>query len=159
MMAVRVLSWLNKKEIGKNMMKGISVSLIFSFFLLCSCHETMTKRAAREAAEYTEKYCPTPIQNCTRTDSVVFDDKTNTFIYYCSIFNELDDKRIFDMNKAQITESLLGNLKDNTQLRAYKKEGPSFRWIITSAKNNRTVYFDRQFTVKDYAPQNTIHKN
>ena len=40
--------------------------------LLSGCHENMEKRAQREAREYTEKYCPTPVQNFTRTDSVVF---------------------------------------------------------------------------------------
>ena len=37
--------------------------------LLVSCTESLEDKAAREAKEYTEKYCPTPYVNDSRTDS------------------------------------------------------------------------------------------
>ena len=140
-------------------MKKAAFCLAVSCLMLCGCHESMSKRAEREAKEYTQKYCPTPIQNCTRTDSVVFDSRTNTFIYYCSIFDQLDDKAVFDMNRSRITEGLISNLKENTQLRAYKKEGFGFKWILTSAKNSKTVYYNQLFTAKDYGTPNTLRKD
>lgn len=57
-------------------MKHLIFGIIACSLLLCSCHENLEKRAQREAREYTEKYCPTPVQNYTRTDSVTFDIKT-----------------------------------------------------------------------------------
>lgn len=73
-------------------MKQLIIGIVACAALLCSCHENMEKRAQREAREYTEKYCPTPVQNYTRTDSVVFDIDTKTYHYYCSITGDLDDQ-------------------------------------------------------------------
>ncbi len=140
-------------------MKSFTVSLVVLCSILCSCHESMDKRAEREAMEYTEKYCPTPVQNHTRTDSVVFDNETKSFIYYCSVFDDLDNMEVFNKNKIQISNALLDNLKENTRLRAYKKEGLGFRWVIKSASNSNVVYFDQQFTSKDYNTPNHIHNN
>lgn len=135
-------------------MKNFTVFLTVFCLTLCGCHESMNKRAEREAMEYTKKYCPTPVQNHTHTDSVVFDNESKTFIYYCSIFDELDNQEIFNKNRIQISNALLDNLKENTQLRVYKKEGFGFRWVITSAKNSKVVYFDQQFTPKEYDTPN-----
>ena len=60
-------------------MKHLIFGIIACSLLLCSCHENLEKRAQREAREYTEKYCPTPVQNYTRTDSVAFDVKTKIY--------------------------------------------------------------------------------
>ena len=110
----------------------------------------MQKRAQREAREYTEKYCPTPVQNYTRTDSVVFDIDTKTYHYYCSITGDLDDKRVFDLNRQKISDALLANLNDNTAFVPYKKEGFAFQWTLRSDKDKNVVYFDKKFTEKEY---------
>lgn len=49
-----------------------------------SCQETMEEKAARQAKEYTERYCPTPVVNYSRTDSIVFDRERKVYIYYIS---------------------------------------------------------------------------
>ncbi len=46
--------------------------------LLVSCTESLEDKAAREAKEYTEKYCPTPYVNDSRTDSATFDKSTKS---------------------------------------------------------------------------------
>ena len=131
-------------------MKHILLCSIIGTALLCSCHESLEQRAQREAREYTEKFCPTPVQNCTRTDSVVFDIATKTYHYYCSATDELDNKKVFDLNSGKITEALLANVKEGTSFRPYKNEGFAFQWTIRSDKDKRTVYYDRKFTAKDY---------
>jgi len=112
-------------------MKKIIFGFIACSVLLCSCHESLEKRAQREAREYTEKYCPTPEQNYTRTDSVVFDINTKTYHYYCSVTGILDDKKIFDNNRQKLTEA--------------------FQWTLRSDKNKNVVYFDKRYTPKDYS--------
>ena len=131
-------------------MKRLFYCLAAALTLLCSCHESMEKRAVREAREYTEKYCPTPVQNYTRTDSVAFDTNTKTYHYYSSVVGDLDDKNVFDMNRDKITQSLIAGIKENTGFRAYKKEGFSFAWTLRSGKNPKVVYFDKRFTPKEY---------
>jgi hypothetical protein len=140
-------------------MKKFTACLIVLCFIFCACHESLTERAEREAKEYTKKYCPTPVQNYTRTDSVVFDVETKSFVYYCSVFDNLDDQEVFNKNKSQISDALLGHLKENTQLRAYKEDGMSFRWVIVSAKDHKVVYFDQQFAPKDYNTLDLVRNN
>lgn len=118
--------------------------------LMCGCHESMEKRAQREAREYTEKYCPTPVQNYTRTDSVAFDITTKTYHYYCSVCGALDNAEIFNLNRAKLTDALHKNLMENTAFRAYKKEGFTFQWTLRSDKDKNVVYFDKRFTPKEY---------
>ena len=120
-------------------MKKIIFGFIACSVLLCSCHESLEIRAQREALEYTEKYCPTPEQNYTRTDSVVFDINTKTYHYYCSVTGILDDKKIFDNNRQTLTDALLATVKENTSFRSYKKEGFAFQWTLRSDKNKNVV--------------------
>lgn len=131
-------------------MKHLAFGIVAASIILCSCHESLEQRAQREAKEYTEKYCPTPEQNYTRTDSVVFDMETKTYHYYCSVTGKLDDKAIFDTNRQKLSDALLDNVKENTSFRAYKKEGFAFQWTLRSDKDKNVVYFDRRFTPKEY---------
>ncbi len=57
--------------------------------LLVSCTESLEDKAAREAKEYTEKYCPTPYVNDSRTDSAAFDKNTKT----CTLTTSLCETR------------------------------------------------------------------
>lgn len=118
--------------------------------LLCGCHESLEKRAQREAREYTEKYCPTPVQNYTRTDSVTFDVNTRTYHYYCSVTGELDNRKVFDLNRQKLADQLLASVKENTGFRIYKKEGFAFQWTLRSGSNPSEIYFDKKFTPKEY---------
>ncbi len=62
-----------------------------------SCHESLEKRAQREAREYTST---APLQYatmCART-AASFHINTKTYHYYCSIVGDLDNKTIFDIN-------------------------------------------------------------
>ena len=131
-------------------MKHLAFGIVAASIMLCGCHESLEQRAQREAKEYTEKYCPTPEQNYTRTDSVVFDMATKTYHYYCSVTGKLDDKAIFDTNRQKLSDALLDNVKENTSFRAYKKEGFAFQWTLRSDKDKNVVYFDKRFTPKEY---------
>lgn len=132
-------------------MKTFLLCTIASTMLLCGCHESLEKRAAREAREYTEKYCPTPVQNYMRTDSVVFDVPSRTYHYYCSIMNELDDSVVFEANRAKFAESFIQTVNESTSLRAYKKEGFNFAWTLRSGKDPKKIWMEKTITEKEYA--------
>ena len=73
-------------------MKHTLLSLIpLLLSLLMSCQESMEDKAARAAADYTRKYCPTPVINYTRTDSVSFNKSTRTYTYIWGMCGEKDD--------------------------------------------------------------------
>ena len=108
-----------------SLMALVGVSSVF-----VSCHESLEKRAQREAREYTERNCPTPWDNNdVRTDSVGFDIDSRTYIYYCSVRGKADS---------------------NPNLKAFKEAAFSFAYILRSHKDAKQVLFSITITPKDY---------
>lgn len=118
--------------------------------LTVACHESLEQRAQREAKEYTRKLCPTPFVNNTRTDSLVFDMATRTYLFYCSVNGFVDDQAFVDAHKDELTKGLIGNLREDTDKKIYKDAGFSFAYVMHSAKNPKQVLYKATFTPKDY---------
>ena len=117
---------------------------------LTACQKSLEERAEQEAREYTRKYCPTPIDNFSRTDSMVFDKANRTYIYYCTLTDQMDNKEIIDSKKDVLSNGLLESIKGSTYLKDYKDAGFGFRYIIRSEKNPSQVLFDGTYTKRDY---------
>lgn len=119
--------------------------LLGGFFLiplfLSSCQETLKERAARQAKEYTERYCPTPVINYSRTDSVVFDRKRNVYIYYLSFCDLLDDQKIIEENRDKITDMLTQSVRESTGLKNFIEAGFKFEYVCHSEKEPKKVLF------------------
>ncbi|HEY9543222.1 hypothetical protein [Prevotella sp.] len=125
--------------------------ILASCLFLSSCgHESLEERAEREAKEFTQKYCPTPVSNFTRTDSVIFNKNTRTYTYYCSFSDRFDDKKVIDQNYQKIKEGLAKGISDNTSLRVYKDAGFNFQYICHSTKNPKETLFKAIYTKKEY---------
>lgn len=118
--------------------------------LFSSCQKSLEERAEQEAKDYTKKYCPTPVVNYSRTDSMVFDKANRTYIYYCTLLDKMDSQEVIKANKDVISEGLLEAIKGSTNLKAYKDAGFGFRYIIRSGKNPKLVLFDGTYTSRDY---------
>ena len=113
--------------------------------LLASCTESLEDKAAREAKEYTEKYCPTPYVNDSRTDSATFDKNTKTYVYYISLRNKADNKQVINANKDKLHKIQKEALDNNPGLKKYKEEHFTFRFVYHSAKNSKEVLLDDVF--------------
>lgn len=127
--------------------------LVFVFclmILLTGCSESLEDRSAREAKEYTEKYCPTPIVNGTRTDSVKFLKTTKTYTYYCSFWNAKDNEFVIKDYEPELRKLLIKGVKDNTSIEKLKEAGFNFEYIVRSGKNPDKVMFRQVITQKDY---------
>ena len=124
--------------------------LLIGAALFTACNESLEKRAQREAKEYTEKFCPTPVSNYTRTDSVVFYPETKTYHYYCSFVDRMDDAEIINQNKQAIDEMLLKAIIQSTELKPYKDAGFSFAYTFHSDKDPKKVLFEANYTKKQY---------
>lgn len=124
--------------------------LIFVVLLaMTACkQESMVDRAAREAKEYTERMCPTPVYNDTRTDSVTFDKNSKTYTYHCSFLNTLDDSAAIASIKDKLHQQLKEALIENTGIRAYKDADFSFCYICRSAKNPKQILYQDTFHSK-----------
>lgn len=124
--------------------------LAFAMLLFSACHRTtLEDLAAKTAEEYTERYCPTPVENGQRTDSVTFSRETHTFGYYYSLSGKLDDSAIIKDNKKEIISTILNSLKENTSMKEYKQAGYNFHYVMKSSKTGE-VLIDQLFTNKDY---------
>ena len=117
--------------------------LLGFFFLLflSSCQESMEDRAARQAKEYTERYCPTPVVNYSRTDSVVFDKNRKVYIYYLSFSDMLDDQKIIEENRDRITDMLTQSVRESTGLKNFVEAGFKFEYVCHSTKEPKKVLF------------------
>ena len=124
--------------------------LAFVALLFSGCHRTtLEDLAAKTAEDYTERYCPTPVENCQRTDSVTFSRETHTFGYYYSLSGKLDDSAIIEIHKKEIVSTILGSLKDNTSMKEYKQAGYNFRYVMKSSTTGEGL-IDKTFTKKEY---------
>lgn len=122
-------------------------------FLLASLtacqHDSLEDRAEKETKEYTQRYCPTPVQNMQMTDSISFSRATKTFNYYYKLCGEADNEQIISTNKAKLNKLLLAQLKEDTKVKAYKEAGFRFHYIYRSQKTNEIV-LETTFGQKDY---------
>lgn len=113
--------------------------------LLASCTESLEDRAAREAKEYTEKYCPTPYVNDSRTDSASFDKTTRVYNYYLTLRNKADNKQAIEANKQKLHNLQKEALDNNPGLKKYKEAHFTFRFVYHSAKNPKEILLDDKF--------------
>lgn len=113
--------------------------------LLVSRTESLEDKAAREAKEYTRKYCPTPYVNDARTDSAAFDKTKKMYTYYISLRNKADNKKAIDANKDKLHKIQKEALDNNPGLKKYKEEHFTFRFVYHSAKNPKEVLLDDIF--------------
>ena len=113
--------------------------------LVASCTESMEDRAVREAREYTEKVCPTPYINDSRTDSAVFDKDSRTYIYYLSLRNKADNAEAIALNRNKLHNMQKQALDNNPALKSYKEAHFSFRFIYRSASNPQKILLDDTF--------------
>lgn len=127
-------------------------TFIFAFLActLTACHESLENRAAREAKEYTEKYCPTPYVNNTRTDSVVFDIASKTYTYYCSLNGQADSKKFIEQYHKRIHDSMIQSISNDTGTKKFKEAGFNFRYKVYSTKDKGVLLYDQTITPKDY---------
>jgi len=122
-----------------------AIYVVFLATLMVSCTESLEDKAVRESKEYTEKYCPTPYVNDSRTDSAVFDKSTRVFSYYMTLRNKADNKQAIDANKEKLHKLQKEALDNNPALKKYKEEHFTFRFVYHSAKNPKEILLDDVF--------------
>lgn len=123
--------------------KSIKSLLIISIFVVCGCHhESLTDKAEKTAKEYNRRYCPTPAVNYIRTDSIAFDKAKQTFTYYCSFCDLLDDEAIVELNKEKIGNALRSSVTQSTSMKPYVEAGFHFKYVCHSDKNPKQKLYE-----------------
>ena len=136
-------------KMQKKMANGVSILAAAAMMLMMTgCRESLEERGAREAAEYTRKHCPIPVDEHIVMDSMAFDIQSHTFGYCYTLTGELDDSAVIQHDKAR--ELLLRQLRNSTHLKTYKEAGYNFRYVYYSTKKNGTKLFETTFRPDDY---------
>ena len=131
----------------QSMVKKIAI-VCLTALLFAACQETMDERCAREAREYTEKNCPTLVAEGVTIDSLVFNQPTRTLTYNYSLEGKIDSAEILQQN--DMKEMLLKELKNSTNMKAYKEAGYNIRYVYHSTKHAGKKLFEVTFHEKDY---------
>ena len=133
-------------------MKGITRAMVMAMILgtgFTACHENLEERTERECKEYTEKYCPAPVDMNVISDSMTFDRESKTIQYYYSLRGDADTLLTGDAEK-DIHKALLSDVMNAPTLMRYKEANYNFRYIYYSSKNKGKKLYDYLFTPKDY---------
>ena len=103
-------------------MKKIIILLV-GVAMLTACHESLEERAEREAKEFTEKNCPTPVRENTRTDSLTYDKESRTIGYWYTLCGQADNAEAIEGAKGFYTnESLQGCRFRNQVCLSFREE-------------------------------------
>lgn len=118
---------------------------VISLLSLVACTESLEDKAERKAKEYTEKYCPTPFVDESRTDSAVFDKASRTYTYYITLRGKADKPEVINANKKKLHDLQKQALDNNPNIKNYKEAHFSFRYVYHSASNPKQVLLDDVF--------------
>lgn len=118
----------------------LSLGLAFTLSAgLQSCQESLEQRAAREAAEFTQKSCPTPVRDNIITDSMTFDIPTHTFVYYYTATGPADNAPSFVGREGELHDVLANAVRNDTQTKRYKDAGYTFRYVYRSQQSGQVL--------------------
>ncbi|MBR2203887.1 MAG: hypothetical protein IJ914_06830 [Prevotella sp.] len=117
-----------------------SLMLFLSLAAIISCgHKSIDDQAEQDAEEYNKKFCPTPVVNFSRTDSVKFDRKTRTYTFYCSLVDKADNEELINANREQLTHTLTQTTKQTPGMKKFIDAGIKFKFICRSGSNPQKI--------------------
>ena len=133
-----------------NKVLAIACLGILASFSACK-RESKDEKFKRDFELFTQKDCPKLMDPCTRMDSVCYDIGSRTMTEYYTVMGELDDDSIYADEKVMGTyrETLQKGLKSSIQLKPYKDEGISFRYVYRSLSTGETR-LELIYTPEDY---------
>lgn len=124
-------------------MKQTIILLAIAALSMSACkHESVDDRVEREAREYTEKYCPTPDNNGTRVDSMVYDRASRTLINYCTVTGAADNAKVMTENERNIADGITTEVRNDPKCKGYRNSKIAIRYILRSAANPKTIWID-----------------
>lgn len=108
---------------------------------LQSCNkETRDERIKRETMEFTEKNCPSTVDQFTTMDSAVFDMDSRTLTYHYTLKGELDNDSLYtDELKQTFREKVLNEIKTSIKMKGYKDAEVAFGYRYISDKSGKVM--------------------
>ncbi len=112
-----------------------------------SCHESIEKRAEREANEFTKRNCPVKVAEYIINDSMRYEKETHTIHYFYSLQGMLDTAILV---APPIKEEHIKNLKNTTSLKSYKENNFNFAYTYFSSKHKGKILIDVLVKPEEY---------
>jgi hypothetical protein len=135
-------------------MKKIFPAILYLLLLihLTSCQESIEERLAKEAQDYTEKFCPQPVDaaNIVYIDSMTFEKgNPSQIVYNYSV--HADSTAVVEIKKKQqeLYQTLLTSVRNSVDLKTAKEEGITIVHHYIQADTKAPI-FTFHFTRKDY---------
>jgi len=125
---------------------------ILLFVLLCSSckKETMYEKIEKDAKIFTQKNCPKQMDDYTIMDSTTYDIPSNTFTYYYTVNDKLEDTSVYTEElKSSFRNTILKEIKGSIPMKGYKDAGITFVYQYRGKKTNK-VLLKLKFTAEDY---------
>ena len=121
--------------------KMLDFALLGAVLLASGCkRETKDEMFHRTFEQLTQKECPKYVDPCTRLDSASYDIPSRTVSYNYTVDGLLDNDSIYtDEHVDAFREEILKGLKNSIQMKPYKDESVSFRYIYYSMKTGRLL--------------------
>lgn len=117
------------------------IFVAFATFFILSCSQNIDDKAAQEAKDFTEKYCPGPFINETRTDSATYDRATRTYTYYYTFAGELENTAFVEANRAMLDDGLRSIIVNAPEMKPFVDAGITFQYIAHSQKEPQKVVY------------------
>ena len=126
--------------------------LTLTALLLGACSwESRDERFLREANKFTENQCPKEMDDYTIMDSVVFTPSTQTYAYYYTVKDVLDNDTLYTAELYDLFhDKVLGEIKSSITMKTMKEAGLNFLYAYRS-KTSGKVLMQLEFSEKDYA--------
>ncbi len=120
--------------------------------LAASCRENFDARYAREAREYTQKYCPIQKEEHNTLDSTVYDIPTRTYYHYYTLSGPWAAAQSIENLQGQseiLRGHLIEELNNSIEWKGHKENGITFAYVYRSAASGEPV-LNIRLTAKDY---------
>ena len=126
----------------------------FVLAILISCGQISNdEKFANGAKEYTERYCPKPLDESVILDSVVYHipqgDKEGVYSYYHSVRGDSTDMQNLKEHQNELYDELLSRINNTQDLKQIKDCGIIIEYVFYSLASKEIV-LDFNFTKENY---------
>lgn len=132
--------------------KKLTAIVALCTLIVCGAckQETKDEQFKKDFEQFTQKECPKEIDLFIQLDSANYNIESRTLNYHYTLEEELDHDTIYDeKTKDLFHENILKSLKTSIQLKPYKDEGITFRYIYRSNSTGKTL-LELTFTAEQY---------
>lgn len=132
----------------KKIMKNILPIVLLVSLMLPSCHRATLEEQCAEMVKRERRRMPRNITQGVVLDSLHYDRRHHTLVYYHTMDDSLYTPEAIDYGKKQLHEQLQADISNSVALKRLKDEGLSFRYVYLALSDGR-VCLSLQFANED----------